>query len=202
MSQFIDMLKCLPVIVIAAAAGCTGHRMTNNINAAALPADIGKYTLVVEEFQQLDPKTRAGERVVDTFIEKSGFSYVSNTAANTPTDEKPLPDNPLIVETNQNLSAYNGKIASAFKKYEGSWMAAKREAIDGLDVNQYRYVLKKKPAVHCYIDGEGNTSLVNYVYLYNFQDRKTGAMMPTIEIYATNPEKTMKAIVKRLNDLQ
>jgi hypothetical protein len=66
------------------------------------------------------------------------------------------------------------------------------------DLGQFQYALIRQPVPHCYIDPNG-VAQEDYRYEYYFQNLTTGEVYPAVDVYSANPNKTLKAIIYKIN---
>ena len=171
--------------------------------------------LLVQKFEYQDPKIYDSFTVIntDSLQKKTGFSFNANDNLSEKDkkeqekqekiDEKTREkEHPLIVKTNANLDKYNRKLAKAMKVSKYPYRIVGKNEIDSSaelsDVDKFRYVLMRRPELHCYEDPRGVTQL-SYRYVHQFYDRKTKTYFTDIEIFSPKPWKTAKAIMMSAN---
>lgn len=215
----------LAIATVGIFSSCAG-RMAQAIRPESIPSDVRNYTLMVENYQEKDPTVFSPFIAVntDSLKEITKFKYAAEELENLniPTER----EHPLIIETNNNLEKYNKELEEIMaKNYHGDYVLVNDEnilavnhqlhkedsitteggAIGGMnelnaDIAQFKYALVRKPVMHCYIDPKSVTQM-SYRYLYYFQDIETGKTYPEIEVYSPDPNKTLKAIVYKINKM-
>jgi hypothetical protein len=216
--------------VTAGMSSCVS-RMASNINPESIPEGVQNTTLLIEEYQYKDPAdlNSFGKTNIDSLEKATGFTY---NAENIYVEDKPENDHPLIVETNENLKKYNKGLFSTLNYYKFPYtvvndrnlvvMDYQMQGVDeengtiggmnenmapvverkcNSDIGQYQYALVRQPIPHCYIDPDGKAQ-ESYRYEYFFQNLQTGENYPAINVYSSNPNKTLKAIIYKLNKNQ
>jgi ribosomal protein L31 len=170
-----------------------------------IPSEVQKTTLLVEKFTHKDPVIYDSFYSINTDSLKQKFKFKSTLDEKVKPIDKPVQqkEHPLIVKTNKNLDSYNKKLEKVMKKYNYPYEIIDTAKLDSgkyNDLDKYRYVLYRKPVLHCFIDPEGVTR-TSYRYTHYFHDRKTGQDFAPIEVFYPNPANSIKAIVQRINEL-
>lgn len=170
-----------------------------------IPSEVQKTTLLVENFTHQNPVIYDSFYSINTDSLKRKFKFKTDDDVQVkPVDPKmKTKEHPLIVKTNEHLDRYNRKLEKAMKKYDYPYEIVDTASLDSskyTDMDKYRYVLYRKPILHCFIDPEGVTRL-SYRYTHYFHDRQTGQDYAPIEVFYPNPARSVKAIVKRINEM-
>ncbi|RYD82978.1 MAG: hypothetical protein EOP53_02185 [Sphingobacteriales bacterium] len=209
----------LPFLYIAFAillvsTSCT-RRLARAVKPSDLPADLASTNLLVQKFEYQDPKIYDSFTVIntDSLQKKTGFTFNANedkTDKDIKADEKEVAkedknrekEHPLIVKTNANLDKYNKKLERSMKVSKYPYEIVGKNEIDSnqkyADVDKFRYVLMRRPELHCYEDPNRQTQL-SYRYVHQFYDRKTKTYFTDIEIFSPKPWRTTKAIMMSAN---
>jgi hypothetical protein len=171
-----------------------------------IPSEVQKTTLLVEKFTRKDPALYDSFYTINTDSLKQKFKFSTDADVKVkPTELEVRPkEHPLIVKTNEHLDKYNKKLAQVMKKYDYPYEIVDTVGLDTADKysdnTKFRYVLYRKPVLHCFIDPEGVTQ-TSYRYTHYFHDRLTGQDFAPIEVFYPNPANSVKAIVERINEL-
>ncbi len=202
------------VLVLFVTSACT-NRLSKVIKPSDLPADLATTGLLVQKFEYQDPKIYDSFAVIntDSLQARTGFKFEAESdltdkeKKEAEREEKKMDqarekEHPLIVQTNKNLDEYNRKLEKAMRGSKYPYKIVGKEEIntnsDYADVDKYRYMLIRRPELHCYTDPSGVTQL-SYRYVHQFYDRKTNTYFTDIEIFSPQPWKTTKAIVASAN---
>jgi hypothetical protein len=200
--------------------------MAAKIDPNSIPNNIQNSTVLVEEYQYKDPKSlnTFGTANVDSLKQATGFTYKADQLY---TQDQPMQEHPLLVETNKHLNSYNKGLLKTMDYYKfpftvvndnnlvvmnyemqgadenGGMIGGENDATVATqacnaDLGQYQYALVRRPVPHCYID-PNNVAQESYRYEYYFQNLQTGETYPAIDVYAANPNKTLKAIIYKIN---
>ncbi|MDQ3072859.1 MAG: hypothetical protein M3Q97_06325 [Bacteroidota bacterium] len=182
------------------ASGCT-RNIANSIRYESIPIDLAKTTLLVEKFAYADPVLYDPfyANTDDSLLEISGFSFEPTEEVET-SDRPRKKDHPLIKKTNENLEAYNMRLDKAMKQFPYQYRLVEPDSLkqdaEYSDVDIYRYVLKRKPVLHCFVNPNGDTQL-SYRYVHYFYDRKIQKTYPYIQVFSPRPWKTVRAIMMK-----
>ncbi|MGZ5242801.1 MAG: hypothetical protein ACXWEY_03245 [Bacteroidia bacterium] len=202
------------VLILLISASCT-RRLSKVVKPSDLPPDMATTELLVQEFEYQDPKIYDSFAVIntDSLQATTGFKFEPE---NNKTDKEKKQDeeeekkmdkarqkeHPLILKTNANLEEYNMKLEKAMKVSKYPYKIVKQAEIDSSqelsDLTKNRYVLERRPELHCYTDPNGTTQL-SYRYVHQFYDRQTKKYFTDIEIFSTKPWRTAKAIMMAAN---
>lgn len=171
-----------------------------------IPSEVQKTTLLVEKFTHKNPVIYDSFYSINTDSLKQKFKFkMADDVETKPVDPKmKTKEHPLIVKTNEHLDKYNRKLERAMKVYDYPYEIVDTTGMDTSarfnDLSKYRYVLYRKPVLHCFIDPDGVTR-TSYRYTHFFHDRQTGQDFAPIEVFYPNPAKSVKAIAKRINEI-
>lgn len=181
---------------------CT-KKLTQAVKDENVPIDVAQTTLLVQKYEHEDPMVYDPYFASDTdsLKSKTGFTYAAEKIAAEEAPKKK--EHPLIVETNAHLDEYNDKLAKTFKSYKYPYALVDGSKLESDSTyenkRKYRYVLMRKPVLHCYIDPRGETFL-SYRYMYYFRDRLAENNYPEIQVFSPSPSKTAKAIINKMNN--
>lgn len=204
----------ISIFILLVSASCT-RRLSKVIKPSDLPPDLATTELLVREFEYQDPKIYDSFAVIntDSLQATTGFKFQPENEQTDKEkkeaekeqkkiDEAREKEHPLIVKTNANLEQYNKKLERAMKVSKYPYKIVSKAEIDSSaelsDLSKNRYVLERRPELHCYTDPNGVTQL-SYRYVHRFYDRQTKKYFTDIEIFSPKPWKTAKAIMMSAN---
>lgn len=209
MRKYLLRTTCLFCLLLVL-GGCVGA-IRKSIKMTMLPpTNLKKTTLLVQKFEYQDPIVYDPYYApgIDTLKAAQIFKQVGKIEVpegQEGAEEGPrIKEHPLIRETNLNLDKWNTQVERIM--HDRYYAPSKLVTIEELnsqeyeDRDMYRYILRRKPVLHCYVDPNKNTQ-ISYKYLYFFEDRKTGKKLPEIQLYSEKPVKTTRAIFDRLEDV-
>lgn len=205
MSKSLTFTVFTSLTILSLLTGCSRRPTQVMALYDHIPSEVQKTTLLVEKFTHKSPVIYDSFYNIDTDSLKQVFKFTADPDAVVKPVDKPVRSNehPLIVKTNKNLDSYNKRLEKAMRKYDYPYEIIDTASLDsGIyeNLDKYRYVLYRRPVLHCFIDPEDRTR-TSYRYTHYFHDRKTGQDFAPIEVFYPNPAKTVEAIVKRINEL-
>lgn len=138
-----------------------------------IPVDIGNTTLLVPKYEHEDPMVYDPVYVKgsgDSIRKVSPFKYSAGKMDTIKQAEKK--EHPLIVETNKHLDEYNKNLEKTWKKYKYKYVLVEASKLDQMpnydDKNTYKYILMRKPVLHCYENPDGTTLLSYRIELVHY----------------------------------